>query len=292
MNNIIHFFDLDGTLWELQTKAWLIHKKYPNNPLIILTNGQLNDILFGVYKNDEIRLEYNGKLYWISKKMFDSIKKKIPSIKEEDLGISFIEKVNPDYYKELIFYKENIRHLINEEGIDIGIISGRYSEENDQKILALLKTQFDNIGLEINKFYYVSDYFEISNSNKLNFKKLNILLEHLVGFKIVNDHFVPIKQDLYQTVYFYDDEYQNISVSNDIQNIFEEYLRNTDDEVYQRIMLRVKELKPTLYTNLVSNNNINRFKTTKIVLQQPKTFPIKVEEKNIFITKFNKFIND
>lgn len=291
MNNIIHFFDLDGTLWGVQTRAWLIHKKYPNKPLLVLTNGQFDDILSGVFKQDEIRLEYNGKVYWISKKMFNSIKKNIPSIKSDQLGISLIEKINPEYYKKLTFYKENIRHLINQTGVDIGILSGRYSEENDQKLLTLLKTEFDNIGLEINKFYYVSDYFQVKNNDKLNFKKLNILLEHLVGFKIVDDHFVPIKQDLYKEVYFYDDEFQNINVANGIQDIFEEYLRNTDDEVYKRIIFRIKELKPTLYTNLVSNNSMNRFKTNKVVLQQPKTFPIKIEEK-IFISKFNKFIND
>ena len=292
MNNIIHFFDLDGTLWRLKTKAWLIYKKNPNKPLLILSDGILIDILFGVYKKDEIKLEYNGKEFWISEKIFNKIKKKIPSIKEDQLGISFIENINPDYYKNLIFYKENIRHLINQTGIDIGILSGRYSEENDQKILTLLKQEFDNIGLEINKFYYVSDFFKSKIDNITNFKKTNVLLEHLVGFKIVDEHFVPIKQDLYKEVYFYDDEFQNIDVANNIQEIFEEYLRNTDDEVYDRIMLRVKDIKPILYTNLITNNNLNRFKTTKIELKQPKTFPIKMEKNNNkFLSKFDKFIN-
>ena len=243
MNNIIHFFDLDGTLWGLDTKAWIILKKYPNNPLIKLSNGQLTDILFGVYKKDEIIINYNGNNYWISKQIFNKIKKSIPNIKEDQLGLSFIEKVNPIYYKNLTFYKENIRHLINEKGIDIGILSGRYSEEDDNKLLALLKSELDNIGLEINKFYYVSDFFKPTVDNNVNFKKMNILLEHLVGFKINDDHFIPIKQDLYKEVHFYDDEFQNINTANNIQEIFEEYLRKTDDEVYNRIMLRVNDIK-------------------------------------------------
>ena len=292
MNNIIHFFDLDGTLWGLDTKAWIILKKYPNNPLIKLSNGQLTDILFGVYKKDEIIINYNGNNYWISKQIFNKIKKSIPNIKEDQLGLSFIEKVNPIYYKNLTFYKENIRHLINEKGIDIGILSGRYSEEDDNKLLALLKSELDNIGLEINKFYYVSDFFKPTFDNNVNFKKRNILLEHLVGFKINDDHFIPIKQDLYKEVHFYDDEFQNINTANNIQEIFEEYLRKTDDEVYNRIMLRVNDIKPLLYTYLITNNNLNRFKTTKIELQKPKRFPIKIEENNKFISKFNKFIKE
>lgn len=292
MNNIIHFFDLDGTLWGLDTKAWIILKKYPNKPLIRLSNGQLTDILFGVYKKDEIKIQYNDNEYWISKKIFNKIKKLIPNIKEDQLGISFIEKINPTYYKNLIFYKENIRHLINEKNIDIGILSGRYSEEDDNKLLALLKTELDNIGLEINKFYYVSDFFKPIIDNNINYQKMNILLEHLVGFKIDVDHFVPIKQDLYKEIHFYDDEFQNINTANNIQEIFEEYLRKTDDEVYNRIMLRVNEIKPMLYTYLVTNNNLNRFKITKIQLQRPKRFPIKIEENYKFISKFNKFIKD
>ena len=37
---------------------------------------------------------------------------------------------------------------------------------------------------------------------------MKVLLENLVGFHISNDHFVPIKQDNYDAIYFYDDENQ------------------------------------------------------------------------------------
>lgn len=292
MNKIIHFFDLDGTLWDVNTRAWIILKKYPNDPLIKLSNGQLTDILFGVYKNDEIKIQYNGQEYYLSKQIFNKIQKSIPNIKEDQLGLSFTEKVNPLYHKKLIFNKENIRHLINTKEIDIGILSGRYSEEDDHKLLSLLKKELDNIGLEINKFYYVSDFFKPIIDNNINYKKMNVLLEHLVGFKIKDDHFLPIKQDLYKEVHFYDDEFQNINTANNLQEIFEEYLRKTDDDVYNRIMLRINEIKPILYTHLVTNNSLKRFKTVKIELQKPKKFPIKIEENNKFISNFQNYIKN
>lgn len=288
MNSTIHFFDLDGTLWGIKTKAWIIDKNNPSVPLIILDNGELIDILFGVYKKDEIVVEYNGQKFWISKKILKKINKIRPNLKEDKLGVSFIEKVNPVFYKNLTFYKENIKHLVGVKDIDIGILSARFSEENDQKILALLREELDNIGLEINKFYYVSDHYIPRTNDRVNYKKLNILLEHLTGFKIVSDHFVPIKQNSYQNVYFYDDEFQNINVANQLQDIFEEYLRNTDEEVYDSIMKRIHNNVPTLYTNLVTNNSLNRFKTSKIILKEPKKFPIKIEEKNTLL-RFDKF---
>jgi len=113
----------------------------------------------------------------------------------------------------------------------------------------------------------------------------------MVGFKIVDDHFVPIKQNSYEDVYFYDDEFQNINVANQLQDIFEEYLRNTDDEVYESIMRRIKKKTPTLHTNLVTNNSLNRFKTTEIKIEVPKTFPIKIEEKRTILNRFNDFLN-
>jgi len=46
-----------------------------------------------------------------------------------------------------------------------------------------------------------------------------------------------------------------------------------------------------LYNNLITNNSLNRFKTTKVELTKPITFPIKIEE-SYNILKFSQFKND
>ena len=117
---------------------------------------------------------------------------------------------------------------------------------------------------------------------------MKVLLENLVGFHISNDHFVPIKQDNYDAIYFYDDENQNIDVANDIQEQLDMYLSNTDDDVYNIIVNRIKTNKPILYTNLITNNSLNRFKTNKIELKEPLRYSIKVESYNEFINKNNR----
>jgi hypothetical protein len=90
-----------------------------------------------------------------------------------------------------------------------------------------------------------------------------------------------LKQDLYREVYFYDDEPNNIYVANDIQQFFDDYLINTDEEVYNRIIKNVKEKQSVLFTNLITNNALNRFKTTEIKLHEPLKYPIKVNESKI-----------
>lgn len=281
MNNAIHFFDLDGTLWLVKTNAWVINKKKPNSPIFKLKNSELKLILAGVYLNDELPIDYNGKKYWISQKLFDRILLYKPNIDIDDLGISFFEKINPEYYDNVKFYKENIRHLIGKEGFDIGILSARFSDDKDKKILNILKTELENVGLSIDKFYYVGDHYYPTINESVNIRKSNILLEHLVGFHINKDRFVPLKQDLYKDVYFYDDEPNNIFSANAIQKLLNGYLENTDTEVFNRIIKNIKEKHPVLHTNLVTNNSLNRFKTTVTKLTEPIKYPIKIQENKI-----------
>ena len=288
MKNSIHFFDLDGTLWSIDTQAWIIKKDQPNKPIIKLKDSELQLILSGVYKEDDISIVYNDNIYWISEKTFNRIKTRYPNIEVEELGLSLIEKKSPEYFENLKIYKDNLRHLIEENDYDFGIISARYSEENDKKLLASLKDELKQIGIEINKFYYVGDYYQSKIRTNVNIRKMNVLLEHMVGFQIDDDKFVPIKQDLYKDIYFYDDEPSNIHFANKVQSMLDGYLENTDEEVYNRILRNIKEKKPILHNNLITNNNLNRFKTTDIKLSEPVKFQIKVNE-NIKLDSFKNF---
>ena len=281
MNNTIHFFDLDGTLWSVKTNAWIIDKENPSEPIIKLTSGELYLILAGVYINDEVYIEYNGETYWIGQKLLDRIQKLKPKLEMGDLGLSFYEKINPKYYENMKFFKENIRHLIGIDNIDIGILSARFSDDKDKHLLNSLKEELENVGLNIQKFYYIGDYYYATVNQSVGVRKANVLLEHLTGFHIKSDRFVPIKQDLYREIHFYDDEPSNIFIASDVQSMLEEYLQNTEDEVYNRIIKNIKEKKSILYNHLITNNSVNRFKTTEVKLVEPIKYPIKIQESRI-----------
>lgn len=289
MNKIIHFFDLDNTLWTIDNNAWIISKNNSSKPLIVLNKIELNDILNGVFKKQDNLIEYNGEQHWISDSMFDKIKKRNNKIELEDLGISFIEYTNSDFYDKINIFLENVRHLIGNKNVELGIISARYSVDNDKNILIALKNELNKVGLFINKFYYVSDFFKKRNDDIININKMKIILEHISGFHIKGDHFLPIKQDFYNEIHFYDDEIQNIDTVNNIQEYMEDYIKNSEDDIFYKIINKIDKFKPVIYTHLITNNSLNRFKTTKITIQKPIKYSIKVEEK--FSSNFNDFLN-
>lgn len=278
MSKTIHFFDLDRTLWSVDTKLWLIDKNNPSKPLIRLSSEESTYIIAGVYKNDENMITYDGKSYWISDDMLDFVQKKRKTLEIEHLGISSIERTNPDYFDKVKIYIENIRHIIGKEDCDFGIISARYSVDNDNELLLALKEQLKELGISITKFYYTGDFNKDRNTNKDNIDKMKVLLEHMVGFHIEDNHFAPIKQNFYENIHFYDDEYQNINIINGIQEFMEEYLKNSVDIVYNRIVQRIEVDKPKIHTHLITNNQLKRFKTETIELVKPVKYSIKVQE--------------
>ena len=89
MEKEIAFFDLDGTLWNIKNEdVWIIDKEKPYKPVVILNNLEFSLIKAGKFVKDELPLEYNGQKYFISKDLFEIIKKKSGSENIERFGIS------------------------------------------------------------------------------------------------------------------------------------------------------------------------------------------------------------
>ena len=286
MNTTIHFFDLDNTLWNIENKIWVIHKNNPNRPILYLSKDDYIKIMNGIYHNDDLEVNYNGNKYWISEELFNKIKKKRPAIEIDDIGISYIERIDPSYFNKLKIHIDNIKH-ITDTNVDIGILSARHNPENDKLLLAELNKELSKYELEIKKFYYTSNKISTKHNISHSRDKVKVLLENLTGFHIKEDRFAPLKQDFYTEVHFYDDEFSNIDYANNIQEELNKYLENTDDEIFNRIIGRIKNNNVLLYTHLITNNELNRFKTTKIQLTTPIKYPIKIEEGKII--KFKDF---
>jgi len=285
MNAEIHFFDLDGVLWNIHGKVWVIAKDNPNVPLVKLDREEFALIKAGMYKEDEVEIEYNDETYWISQDLMDRVIKK-RKIEEDMVGFSFRELFDTNYIDNITIIMKNIIDLNNKQ-VDIGILSGRHDQVGEKEYINQLRIKLNELKLDINKIYYLGERFQYGTSDSISFSKTRILLEHLVGTKIEKDRFMPLKQDWYKKVYFYDDEIQNIHTASKIQVLFDDIIRNTDDETFKVIMERVAGDELTLFTNLISNNILNKFRVAKIVLREPMKFPIKME--GLDIKKFGEF---
>jgi len=289
MVNEIHFFDLDGTLWSMSSMIWIIDKEYPNKPLMKLTYKEYVIIRSGIYRKDDILVSYNGQDYNISQKLLDKLQKIKPAITKERIGFSFIELLDNKFINKVKFLISNIYHLRGDKNVHIGFLSARWDRHKDGAFLNQLRIQLKDLDIDVDKIFFVSDNLEYTVSEKAAYRKCQVLLEHLVGFKIDKNKFIPIKQDKYDNVYFYDDEVKNINICQDIQNYFNELILNTEDEVYNIIKKRLKDKKLKLITNWTSNNEYNRFITNEITLTEPVKYPIKIEK---LVYKFNEFINE
>lgn len=275
MEKEIAFFDLDGTLWNIKNEdVWIIDKEKPYKPVVILNSLEFSLIKAGKYVKDELPLEYNGQKYFISKDLFELIKKKSKSENIERFGISFIPLIRKEILdkREIDVLVHNIEHLRYNKFCDIGLLTARSNQKNHSELINKLRLELKKYGIEIAKIFFVGGghHTDVDPRNKVF-----VLLEHLIGLKIKDNRFISIKQDWYKKVSFYDDDHKNIDAANDIQSTLEELLRRTDDELFRIVIDRVKSFPLKLETNLVVDNEVNRFKKTSITLREPLRFPIK-----------------
>jgi hypothetical protein len=291
INKAIHFFDLDGTLWNIDNKIWIIDKEKPYKPIIRLDNYEQQKILSGLYIKDKLKIEYNGEEYFISNKIFNKINKK-KKISIERLGISWIEFIDDNYINnsKTDFLFKNIKHLKNKDDVHICLLTGRTNRKKHAKILNELRKKLNDNGINMYKIYFISEKFYQKHKEIISLNKIHILLEHLIGLKIKDGKFIPFKQDWFNEVYFYDDEKMNIDYANDIQKIFNRILKNTDDDLFKLVSERINTYKCILYNNLITNNDINLFDTKQIILKMPSKYPIRIKDDN-HIKKYDKFID-
>ena len=292
MNKELAMFDLDGTLWNIKNDdIWIIDKDKPFKPVMILNQMDFQLIKLGKYKADELPLEYNGAKFYISKDIWEKLKKKSGSENIERFGVSFIPMVRKEILdkREIDILSHNIEHLRYNHFIDIGLLTARSNQKNHADLVNRLRLELKKIGIEISKIFFVGDGAQFSVDKK---KKVFVLLEHLVGLKIREGRFISQKQDWYKKVSFYDDDPNNIDYANDAQMFFEELLRKTDDELFKIIIDRIKTYPLTLDTYLITDNELNRFKKNSITLGEPVRYPIQesVIKKPESIKKYKDFI--
>lgn len=271
----ISFFDLDGTLWNIKEDVFIIDKERPYKKLLTIPRYEYMLIKNGFYQKDGVKLDYNGEIYYIHKKMFDKVKKRANSQNSERFGISFINYDYKDYIKnsEMKFLLNNIIHLTNDI-TDIGILTARYNQRNHGDLLNILRIELKKLNLELNKIFFISDKLYSKTPYFQSMSKMFVLLEHLVGLKIVNGKFTNEKQDTYNIVNFYDDNIRNIDVTNNIMFYFSNMLYKVDDTLYNYIINRIKNNRLILNTYLISNNTLNPFKKNSIILTIPTKYPI------------------
>jgi hypothetical protein len=275
----LHIFDLDQTLWDLQYKVWLIDKEEPSKPIVRLSSFDFNMIQQGIYRKDNLRIDYNDNTYYLNKELVDKIRRK-KNIPLERIGLSLIELTQKEYINTntIEYLTHNIQHLKQRKDVDIVLLTGRADRGLHEKILNQLREQLQSLGLNIFKIYFVGTSNVKDSDSDITNRKCDIIIEHLIGIKIEKLKFIPKKQDIYNVVHFYDDLAQNIEGAKNINRYLTRILKQTEDSIYYRILERLKNEHIVLYTHLVSTNLIQPFDTNEIKLTLPIKYSIQEKE--------------
>jgi len=262
MKNSLHLFDLDFTLWKLNSKLAIIDKTSPKN---ILYRIPVEEKIFmkDKYKKFNHEINYNGETWYLNDVIWNNIQN-IKNITEENIGISFREFTDEEILNKQIdrteYLLDNLNHLKNQRNIEIGFITASLNRESHQKNIDALSEKIERkLRIKPSKIYFINDIDNNENSDITSFRKSKIILEFLIGKKTKNNRFIDLIQDDYNDVYFYDDDSKNIDFAKNIQNILESFLLKTEYETKKEIIDSIKENDKKLFTYQITNNKVDPF---------------------------------
>ncbi len=263
-----HFFDID-TLLVSDAKVWIVDKKSPNIPIMKIPQSEFNLIKNGIYRNQNNSLNFSGVTYWLPEDLVNTLKVKAKNYRSDfsSLGFSMQEFMN----KELI---DNIDYKINFENInlkntddDIYFICSKNTKRNYELMISKIEDKLKDNGLNIKSYYFISETFYNRNDDSISHKKVRLILQHLVGYKTDVDRFIDEKISEYEEVFFYDDVDSAIKLALDVNKFLMILLSNTDSSIKDIIKKEIKDKEHILYVNKVTFNKVNKFVTTKVLLE-------------------------
>lgn len=268
-----HFFDID-TLLDVQGEAWVVDRNNPSIPIIKISSSDFNLIENGIYRKQNNKIEFNGKTFWLPTELFNKIKIKAKTHKANfgNLAISLQEFYNKSIIDEMsIKINLDIISKLKNTQDDIYIICSKQTKRNYQSPIQKLEEQLQKLGLKIKKFYFINENLYRIDNDEVRFKKMRLILQHSIGFKTDRLKFVDEELTKYSKINFYDNEIDTLKISDEINNLLELTLVNTQDGLKNVIKEILIDDRPQLLINKINTNQVNQIETKKIILSLSQT---------------------
>jgi len=267
-----HFFDLNSLI-TMNSKVWIVNTRTPNKPLIRISKSEFNLLRKGVYKKDNINFDIDGQTYWLSEELFNKIKikSKNNNVNISELSFSMQEFMNKDIIEngDFTIHLENIRHLKNSQD-DIYVICSKNSKRSYESLIEKLEEKLLEFGLRIKNFYFVSETFYNRDRDDIVHKKVRLVLQHIIGLKTADTKFTEEEITKYDQVSLYDDDINTIKLAKGINDVLQFLVKNSDDEVKDKVKEVLKMEECELIINQVTFNKVNPFIITKVELNLHK----------------------
>ena len=266
------FIDLN-VLLEMDNQAWVVDKKNANTPIVKISKSDFNLIKSGIFKNQGNKVDFNGRTYYLPTDLMNKIKIKTKSynIDFSNLAISLQEFMNKSLIEEMKFEinKDVILELKNNID-DIYIICSKQTKRTYETIIEKIKEEFEKSGLKIKTFYPISENFMNQNDDDIKFKKMRLLLQHLVGYKTEGDKFKDEEITRYDQIHFYDNYSETLKITKEMNNLLEFLLSRSDDGLRSVIKENVQDFKPNLWVHKENENKMNKRSSEKVILNISK----------------------
>lgn len=262
------FLDID-TIVEMDNQAWIVDKTQPNVPIWKISKSDFNLIKNGVYRKQNHKMDFNGKTFWLPTDLVNKIKVKAKSTKSDfsNLAISLQEFLNQDIIGHLdIKINRELLERFKNTTDDIYIICSRQTKNSYQVVMEKIQDELRKMGLQAKAVYYISENFYNQNDDDIKFKKMRLILQHLVGYKTDDQKFVDEEVTRYGKISFYDNNYDTLKMTEQINGLFEIILSKTDHGLRDVIREDVRDFKPELMVNKVNENRYNPTEEKKVIL--------------------------
>lgn len=263
-----YFVDLD-CLIEVQNKAWIIDKTKPNIPIMKISKEDFNLFKSGIYQPQGNKVIFNGQVFWLPETVYSKLKVKLKNSDAAlgNLAISLQEFMN----KELI---ENLEFTINEWMVsqlknkidDIYIICSKQTKSNWSSLIEKLEKKLLDEGIQIKKFYFISETFYNQSDDEILFKKARLFIQHLVGYQTDDKVFTDVELQRYDQVIVFDHNKSILFLKSDLNPILKTILSKTKDSLSRIVKENIDDFKPKLVINWLSDNHMNKLVTEKIDL--------------------------
>ena len=268
-------FDID-TILVIDSEVWIVDKTKPNIPILKIPEYEFNQIKNGIYKSQNNKIIFNGKVYWLSSKLYEEIKVRAKNYKTDlnNLGISLQEFLNKDIIdnKNIETKIDFLNKLLKNKTDDNYIICSKLTRRNYDSIIKKVEDKLNEEGIIIKKFIPINETFYDKDDDFVHYKKIEFLLRLLTGYKIQDKKFIDKQNKQYKTVNFYDIDLGTLRINGDINNYLKTILNNTASGLKEVIKENIDLIKPLLEINQLTTNKHNPIISKSVLIEYSNLF--------------------
>lgn len=263
-----HFFDIDSII-VADSQVWLVDKKSPGSPLLRIPQSDFNLVRSGIYKSQGNDVAIGGAKCWFPDGLFSELKHACSAAKCDisNLAFSMQEFMNREVIEKLDYsVNYDLFAGIKNSPDDIYFVCSRNSKSNYEAIIKKVEVSLRDLGLSVQKYYFVSETFYSRNVDEIARNKVRLALQHLVGFKTDGNRFSAEELARYDEVFLYDDEPSVIKLALDCNHLLMGLIDNSEEPISVRVREAVKVERPVLEVCEVTSNRVNSVSRVSVPL--------------------------